>query len=430
MKKLSFKNNKLPITIGTLSVITLMAIIYAVFTGTLNINGTANVRDSKWDIHIVESGQLEPSNTLSSSAKVLTKPTASGLSISNFNLSLTTPGDYIEYTFHVVNEGDYDATLTDLDKTGIVCTANGSTSDPEAVKVCDKLEYTLKYAGGADVAEGDTLLSKQTQTMVLKIKYQDFNDPTLLPTTNVSISGLGIDISYSQSGNAKVNPDGTTPYQVPTYSIGETITLAGEQYYVIQNSDSTKDYVTVLKASPLTYAEMIENNYGQGYINRYTYDSVGQVCNYNGYGGLAYYSSPTCGYATPGGSYSDSGCSSEGATNYDSSDIKHVIDDWATSKFTNGELKTVDGYGARLVTKEELHPIGWPSCSSSTYCPKETNAPSWLYNSKYWYWTMSRWNNSASNVWFVSNDGFLDYGSVNNNYGAVRPVLNIYKSKI
>ena len=205
------KNNKIAIAIGTLSVITLMAIIYAAFTGQLNINGTANVRDSVWDIHIVESGQLEPSNTLSSSAKVLTKPTVSGLSISDFNLSLTTPGDYIEYTFHVINDGDYDATLTDLDKDGVVCTANGSTSDPEAVKVCEKLEYTLKYDNGSDVAEGDTLLSKQTQTMVLKIKYQEFNEPSLLPNTNVSISGLGIDISYSQNGNAKVNENGTTP---------------------------------------------------------------------------------------------------------------------------------------------------------------------------------------------------------------------------
>ena len=222
MSKLSFKQNKLGIIIGSLALVTLMAIIYAAFTGQLNINGTANVRDSVWDIHIVESGQLEPSNTLSSSAKVLTKPTASGLSISDFNLSLTTPGDYIEYTFHVINEGDYDATLSDLDKDGVVCTANGSTSDPEAVKVCNKLEYTLKYDNGSTVTEGDTLLSKETKTMVLTIKYQEFDDPSLLPNTNVSISGLGIDISYSQSGNAKVNPDGTTPLRpVPTYSIGD-----------------------------------------------------------------------------------------------------------------------------------------------------------------------------------------------------------------
>ena len=428
MKKFSLKENKLGIIIGSLAIVTLMAIIYAAFTGQLNINGTANVRDSKWDIHIVESGQLEPSNTLSSSAKVLTKPTVSGLSINDFNLSLTTPGDYIEYTFHVINDGDYDATLSDLDKDGVVCTANGSTSDPEAVKVCDKLEYTLKYAGGSDVAEGDTLLSKQTQTMVLKIKYQEFDDPSLLPTTNVSISGLGIDINYSQSGNAKVNSDGTTPL-IPTYSVGDTITLAGEQYYVIANSDSTKDYVTVLKANPLTVTEI--NTYGgvgtaNNHVNQYTDYSQGTSYNNNGYGGMAYYGSPTCGYN--GSSWVYDGCT----TDYASSEVKYVIDAWVQAEFTNGELKTVDGYGARLVTLEELKPIGWPSCNlNDGWCPGKSTTPSWLYNSNYWYWTMSQRNNSSSRVWDVHGDGYLSHHSVYSlSDGAVRPVVNIYKSKI
>ena len=66
---------------------------------------------------------------------------------------------------------------------------------------------------------------------------------------------------------------------------------------------------------------------------------------------MAYYSSSTCGYSTPGDyeSYDGSGCT----TSYASSEVKYVIDGWAASKFTNGEIKTVDGYGSRLITKEE-----------------------------------------------------------------------------
>ena len=428
MSKLNFKQNKLPIIIGSLALVTLMAIIYAVFTGTLNISGTANVRDSKWDIHIVESGELEPSN-ITESAKVLTKPNASTTSISDFALSLTTPGDTIEYTFNVINEGDYDAEISTLTKNGVTCTANGSTSNLEAVKVCNKLEYTLKYEGGANVAEGDTLLSKETKTMKLTIKYQEFDDPTLLPNTNVSISSLGITLQYRQKGSAKVNEDGTTPYvqTYAAYSVGDTISIHGDSYHVIVDSPTTQDYVVSLKDVPLTKQEIDDNHYGQGYINRYTYDYVGQVNNYNGYGRMAYYSSPTCGYATPGGSYSSSGCT----TNYDSSDIKHVVDDWATTKFSNNELKEVDGYKARLATKEELQPIGWPSCSSTaTPCSPESTTPSWIYNSNYWYWTMSQWNNSSSSVWDVYNDGTLYSYSVNSYSDAVRPVIHIYKSKI
>ena len=207
------KNNKLSIIIGSLAIVVLIGIVYAVFTQTLTINGTADVRDSKWDIHIVESGELEPSNTLSSSAKVLTKPTASSNSISDFALSLTTPGDSIEYTFHVINDGDYDAEISTLTKNNPICTANGSTSDESATKVCNKLTYTLKYDNGSTVSENDTILSKETKTMKITITYQEFDDATLLPTSNVSITGLGITISYRQKGSAKVNADGTTPYK-------------------------------------------------------------------------------------------------------------------------------------------------------------------------------------------------------------------------
>ena len=413
------KQNKLGIIIGSLALVTLMAIIYAVFTGTLNISGTANVRDSKWDIHIVESGQLEPSNTLSSSAKVLTKPTASGLSISDFNLSLTTPGDYIEYTFHGVNDGDYDATLSDLDKAGVTCTANGSTSDPEAVKVCNKLEYTLKYDNGSTVSEGDTLLSKETKTFVLKIKYQEFDDPTLLPTSNVSISGLGITLQYSQKGSARVNADGTTPYD--PYFIGRELDILNEKYNVIEVGS---DYVTLLKQKPLTKVEIDNNHYGQGYINKYTGGSAGEVYDisywdemaseekYSGYGAIAYYSSATCGYNPPNqwNTVDWSGCT----TDYDSSDIKHVVDDWANLTFTNGELTEVNGYRARLVKQDELRKIGYLSCTidqqlTDIYCGLEPTTPSWMYIPYVGYWTMTSSNDDSDGaVWYVNYLGDLD----------------------
>ena len=399
------KNNKLLIAIGTLSVIILMAIIYAAFTGQLNINGTANVRDSKWDIHIVESGQLEPSNTLSSSAKVLTKPTVSGLSISDFALSLTTPGDYIEYTFHVINDGDYDAILSDLDKAGVTCTANGSTSDPEAVKVCDKLEYTLKYDGGADVTEGDTILSKQTQTMVLTIKYQEFDEPSLLPNTNVSISGLGIDISYSQSGSAKVNEDGTTPWVDPySHHVGDQIIVTGETYHVIADSLTADDYVVALKDNPLTVEEVTAAG---GTARDIKYD--GSI------GGMAYHAS---------------------SSTYATSDIKSVVDAWAISKFNHNELKTIDGYDVRLISFDEAYSFGYgePQSPCGPYCgvinyPKTDAVPDWLFDSNYMYWTMSSKEGYSSNVMYVSIYGLSD-SNVSSTSNAVRPVINVYKSAI
>ena len=64
-------------------------------------------------------------------------------------------------------------------------------------------------------------------------------------------------------------------------------------FYVIKDSSSDEDSVTMLKAEPLTVDEV--NRYGTGHVNRYTY-FAGTATNKNGYGGIQYYTSETCGY--------------------------------------------------------------------------------------------------------------------------------------
>ena len=426
------KEKKVKLTIvsfAAIMVTIVFGIVYATLTNTLTITGTADVRDSKWKLRFDNLQEKEKSET----AEEITAPQIVDDShIGDYSISLTTPGDYVSYTFDIVNEGDYDAAIGDtFSMPTPECHGIGDNALTDCENVLQNLEYTIKYEDGTNVQVDDIIESYSTVSIKVKLLYKDNIDPSELPQDDVEITNLGITIPFVQPDDdksAKVNEDGTTPYVEPTYDIGQEVAILNEKYNVIGVGD---DYVTLLKQVPLTYEEMTQNNYGQGYINRYTYGSVGQVYNNKGYGALAYYSSPTCGYATPGGLLDVSGCESEGATNYNNSDIKHVIDDWAVSKFTNGELKTVDGYGTRLATKEELQPIGWPSCSSTaTYCSKETDTPNWLYNRNYWYWTMSQANNSASGLWDVGYDGDLNVSSVLGTSGSVRPVLNIYKSKI
>ena len=193
-------------------------------------------------------------------------------------------------------------------------------------------------------------------------------------------------------------------------------------FYVIAASDENSDSVTLLKAEPLTVDEV--NTYGTdangvNHVNRYTFSSVGTAYDFNGYGGMAYYSSATCGNATVGGSYSSNGCESENATSYDTSDIKYVVDAWSSVKITSSDL-TEDslGYKTRLITHDEL-------INNLEY------TPSWVYNSKYRYWTMSPYNTSASRIWCVDYNGDVcnhkvsDYGN-----GVVRPVVTLLKSAL
>ena len=211
------------------------------------------------------------------------------------------------------------------------------------------------------------------------------------------------------------------------YSVGDEITYNGIKFYVISPSDTKQDYVTLLKDEPLTVEEV--NTYGVGHINRYTYDSVGTAYNFNGYGGMAYYSSPTCGYVNS--SWVNDGCT----TNYDESEIKKVVEAWKDAKLTENELKEVNEYKARLITYEDLYNnLDYEVYINGTTIlrrPSEST-PSWVYNSNYWYWTMSPYNDSAYRVWNVYGNGNLDHDNVSNSYGGgvVRPVINLLKSAI
>ena len=212
------------------------------------------------------------------------------------------------------------------------------------------------------------------------------------------------------------------------YNIGDEITYKGMKFYVIAPSDTKQDYVTLLKDEPLTVDEV--NTYGAGHVNMYvtykTSSSYYQTAYGTRYGGMAYYSSPTCGYVNPSWVYD--GCT----TNYDESEIKKVVEAWKDAKLTENELKEVNEYKARLITYEDLYNnLDYEVYINGTTIlrrPSEST-PSWVYNSNYWYWTMSP--DSASYVWRVYNNGNLDHDNVyNNRNGVVRPVINLLKSAI
>ena len=215
------------------------------------------------------------------------------------------------------------------------------------------------------------------------------------------------------------------------YSIGTKITVAGEEYFVIADSYNTQDYVTALKAEPLTVAEV--NLYGgvgteDNHVNRFTKTSQGTAKNYNGYGEMAYYSTetnPKCGENEFFTSYG--GC----ITSYDDSDVKYVIESWRLDKFQNNELKVVNNYQARLIEKEEVRKIGWPNCSAEAdWCSSEDRDAryvEWLgsFNRSGPYWTMSRFGDHT--LWIV-----YSFLTIDNSYDfqCVRPVINVYKDKI
>ena len=179
------------------------------------------------------------------------------------------------------------------------------------------------------------------------------------------------------------------------YTVGNQVTYNNVNYYVIKNSSASEESVTLLKAEPLSYEE----------VQTYSNGTGAQTYNNNGYGGMQYHSSSSI---------------------YSTSYVKTTVDAWKTAK---APMATE----ARLITLDELtdnlgYEQGMINPSTQGYVPT-SSTPSWVYNSNYWYWTMSQYQDSASTVWNLNRDGSLrNHLGVSNLDGVVRPVITISKS--
>ena len=234
------------------------------------------------------------------------------------------------------------------------------------------------------------------------------------------------------------NEDGYYHYgklQKKAYKIGDEVTYNGINFYVIENSDENSDSVTLLKREALTVAEVnkyggvgTENNHVNMYLTRDTSSSYYQKAfDNNGYGGMAYYSSSTCGIV--GSRWIRTGCT----TDYAKSEVKYVVDAWALDKLKANDLKEdKTGYSARILSYDELTSnLGYQKTNDTPVLPSSNGeTPSWVYNSNYRYWIMSRYKTSASSVGFVNYDGDVCGSSLDYIYGSVRPVITLLKSAI
>ena len=192
------------------------------------------------------------------------------------------------------------------------------------------------------------------------------------------------------------------------YSVGDQVTYNNINYYVIKDSGANESTVTLLKAEPITSSEI------SSYLS--STEIANKVDTSKTYVKIAYYSRDNC-----VSSGDQSGCS----INYSLSDVKQVVDVWETN-YASGATE------ARLVTVDEISTLGYVYIENDTGIRYETteNTPGWVYNN-YWYWTMSQYNDSVSDVWNVSPDGSLYPRSVSrNDYDVIRPVIVINKTAL
>ena len=234
--------------------------------------------------------------------------------------------------------------------------------------------------------------------------------------TDSSVYLAGCTVAGRNVENYTYGSDKSPTYTA--YTVGNQVTYNNVNYYVIKDSGAKESTVTLLKAEPLSVQEV--NQFGAGHVNRYTSDSVGTAYNSNGYGGMQYYSSSTCGYN--GTNWVSDGCKND----YASSEIKYVVDAWKSAN-------APEASEARLITKDEYESMTTVETYETPTEPGKRIVPmyDWQYNDSYWYWTNTPYNDSSSRVWYVSsNRGGLGGSDVDDSDGVVRPVITISKSVI
>ena len=243
-----------------------------------------------------------------------------------------------------------------------------------------------------------------------------------------SVYLAGCTVAGRSTGDYTYGEEEVITYDV--YSVGDEVTYNNVDYRVIKNSSASESTVTLLKATPLTVAEVnkyggvgTENNHVNMYNNSTGSSAYRTAYDNNGYGGMAYYTSVDCGYGD------DSNHTSEGCTSdYAQSEVKYVVDAWKAEKAPAATE-------ARLISYEDLlNDLGYENSVTCTggcyYSGSLENVPNWVYNSNYWYWTMSPNNDSASYVWNVGGGGSLSNYNVDGLDIVVRPVITISKSSI
>lgn len=185
------------------------------------------------------------------------------------------------------------------------------------------------------------------------------------------------------------------------YKIGDKVSYKDNLYYVINNSSNDIDYVTVMKAEELNYKQIMN------YINNDEIDSVEyKICNTDG-------------------------CEN---TDYNSSNVKKIVDYWLNNNFDENDLVNIDGYKGRLLTMDELidqfyytyESYNVIASSWSTYLACNYETPKWIYT--YNYWTMTG-DEDTKEAYVVKADCNLEpYDMGNLKY--IRPVIYLKKSSI
>lgn len=163
-----------------------MSVGFAAFSSVLNINGTANVKASSWNVHFNTASYNETTGTNYVSVAAANR-TIEATSMT-YTVDLPEPGKTYQFTIDVENTGTFDAVLKSMTITSL------------NENVAKYLTYTVTYNNSTPAEAANTTLAKETGRATVKVTVA-YVQPALasdLPSTNQTVT-LDVSLNYEQA---------------------------------------------------------------------------------------------------------------------------------------------------------------------------------------------------------------------------------------
>lgn len=381
-----------------------LTIAYAALNAVLRIEGSADIYASSWDIYL--------DNLQVKGGSVNANPKIVGNNSISFSASLVDPGDFLEFTFDVVNDGSVDGMIA------------GTVQEPILTeRQRQYLRYDVEYVNGSRIDLNQTLKSKSKLKMKVRIEFRKDISISELPKEETILNnflslviiqsdGTGTDVVNGGIGLWVASGDINTP--------GSLVCIDTECFHVYSNDGTT---VKLLAQYNLYVGyNMLTMDSSEPLANpRVRQDSTALGATWKGGTGNGNAVFPRV--ATIQFSNSSYWHSSEGVkSKYGSSYPANVLDTGSVlypyvmeyKEFIQNMCSEVTN--VRLIHRSELYDLG----CTSTSCDA---APEFVQTTSYWTDTAVE----GSKIYRVSSGGYVD-GAYEYTYMkafGIRPVIEI-----
>ena len=183
-----------------------LGVAFAAFSTTLNINGTATVQTSSWDIYFT-SANIGESNFAGATETASGSGTIEATTLT-WNATFKTPGDKVVFTIYVKNAGSYNAKVNGVNLGSKSCTLD-TTNTPAETTVCGHIHYGLYTdnptgnPSSATALDNTFTINAESTGVIYLIAWLDntgwASDGSDLPSNNVITNTIQSTVTFEQT---------------------------------------------------------------------------------------------------------------------------------------------------------------------------------------------------------------------------------------